>query len=111
MIVQRRDQHIEDAAGSAGLRIGGGVDNATNARMHESHGAHRARLQRGIQRRTRETIVADLATRITQGQDFSVRAGIIQRDVAVPAFADDLLANNQNRAHRHFDVSGLPLMS
>ena len=72
--------------------------------MYQRHRAHRTRLQCRVQGRTRETVVAELAAGIAQGKDLGVRTRIVERDVAVPAFADHLPVDNQHGTHRHLAV-------
>src|SRR5690606_21284243 len=49
VVVARVGQQVEDAAGGAGLGIGGAVDHAGDAGVHHRHRAHRAGLQGHVQ--------------------------------------------------------------
>ena len=49
VVEARLGEHVEHAAGRAGLRVGGAVDHARHAAEHDRAGAHRARLERHVE--------------------------------------------------------------
>ena len=107
MVVAFVLQHVEHAAGRAGLRIGRAVDHARDARMHDRTGAHHAGLERHVQRRSWKAIVAAVPAGIAQRLHFRMRGRIAEGDVAIPTFADDFAVLHDNSADRHLAVARL----
>src|SRR5437588_1984072 len=82
-VVQRtRVADAEDRLDRARLLVPRAIDQALDPRLDERARAHRARLNRRIDDRARQTVVADLSRGLAQGEDFGVR-----RRVAVGARA------------------------
>ena len=53
-------QQVEHAAAGAGLGIGRREHHAMHPRMHQGHGAHRAGLERDVERGAQQAVVADI---------------------------------------------------
>jgi hypothetical protein len=79
-------------------------NHTVDARVHQRTGAHHARLQRHVQGRGRKAVVAEALAGVAQRHDFGMRARVVARDAAVPAFADDFAIGDQQRADRHFGM-------
>ena len=54
VVEPRLAEHVEHAAGRAGLRVVRRVDHPRHARQHDRAGAHRARLERHVQHRVEQ---------------------------------------------------------
>src|SRR5205085_5924742 len=82
-VVQRtRVADAEDRLDRARLLVARAVDEARDPGLDERAGAHRARLDRRVNDRARQAVVAYLVRGLAQGEDFGVR-----RRVAVGARA------------------------
>ena len=66
--------HLHDAADGSGLGIARTEDQASDARMDDGSGAHRAGLQRDVELAAAEPVVAQRARGLAQGLDLGVRA-------------------------------------
>ena len=94
-------EEIDDTAAGARLGVARTIDQATDARMHDGAGAHRAGLQRDVKVAVRKTVVAERAGRITQRCDLGVCRGIISSDRSVAAAANDYTVAHDDGAYGH----------
>jgi hypothetical protein len=95
----------DHAAGRAGLRIAGAEDDAGDARVHDRAGAHRAGLQRHVERAVRQPVVAAALAGIAQRHHLGMGGRVVAADGLVEAAADDLAVENHHGAHRHLAAS------
>ncbi|MNR23990.1 hypothetical protein D3C85_1410440 [compost metagenome] len=78
------------------------IHHPRHPRMHDQTGAHAARLQRHIQRATRQSIVIHRLRGLANGDHFRVGTRVAGADRAIETATDDLAVLHQHRAHRHF---------
>ena len=101
----RIGDQVEDAAGSAGLRVARREHDPRDARVHHRHRTHRAGLQRHVQRASEQAVVSDAQPPLAHRNDFRVCRRIVLGDVAVPALSDDLaIGRHQHGADRDFVI-------
>ncbi len=74
---------VEDGSGGAGLGVGRGIDEARDARMDHRAGAHRARLDGGVELAAIQAVVVSGGAGLAQSEDLGVGAGIVVHDGAV----------------------------
>ena len=72
----------------ARLRLGRAVDQRADPRVHHRADAHQARLDRHIQRRARQPVVAEPRRRGPQRHDLGVRRRIVRADRLIVPGAD-----------------------
>jgi hypothetical protein len=89
---------LETGANGTTFYIVTAVHDAGNSRLNDGAGAHAARLDRDIQCRACQAIVADRAGCFTQHHDFGVRRGIAIADRAIRAARHD---HSVAIAHKH----------
>lgn len=82
--------------------IVGAVHQAADAGMNQRARAHGARLNCSKQLAVAQTVVTDVDTGVTQGDDLGMGGGIVVREIAIPSATDDLVFTDYNRAYRHF---------
>ena len=76
MVQPRLAEHVENAAGGAGLWVWGTDHDPWNAGKHDRAGAHRARLEGHIESRCRQPPSAQLAGRLAQDQHLGMSGRI-----------------------------------
>jgi hypothetical protein len=79
-----------------------------DARVHHRADAHEARLDRDVQRRTRETVVSHVLTRGTHRQKLGVGRRVVRLDRLVVRAPDDLVAEYDYGADWDFAAFGRP---
>ena len=79
----RQRKHVDDASRRASARIPRAKHQSPNARMNNSRGTHRARLQRHIERRVGQPIAAECLTAGAQRLDLRVRSWIVRGNRAL----------------------------
>ena len=72
----RLAEHVEHAAGGAGLRVGRAVDDARHPRPHDRARAHRAGLDRHVQDGVGDPPAAELRAGLAQRQHLGVRGRV-----------------------------------
>ena len=70
--------------------------------MHDQARAHAARLQRDVQRAARQAVVAGRSGCGTDGDHFSMGAGVVTADRAVETAPDNLAVLHQHCPHGYF---------
>ena len=91
---------VEDAAASAAARIGCRVYDSGYPGMNQRARTHRARLQRDIERRVRQPLVAERGSGSAEDEHFGVGARIMPRDRRIARFGEYLPSlANEYRAH------------
>jgi hypothetical protein len=80
----------ELTADAAETQVARTENQAADARVNQGAGAHHARFERDIERRTLQTVIAELAGGLTQHQHFGVGGGIVQRNGLVKAGSQQL---------------------
>src|SRR5918996_2531574 len=94
-------REIAERSGEARFRVHRAEDEPVEPRQHERTGAHRARLERHIDRATRESPRMQRGGPRSNRQDLSVRRRIVVALSSVPRAAEDLIAPRDDRADRH----------
>ena len=85
----------------SGLGIFRAIDQATNARMGDRPGAHRAGLDRYVKLTVEQSIVADGKAGFAQSNDLGMCRGIIRADRPIAPPADDLAIAHNYRSDRN----------
>ena len=99
LVVQPRV--FEDAverSGRAPLRVRRAEDHAGDAREHQCPGTHRARLERGVESRSREPIVAKAPGRAAQHDNFGVRRWVTPANRTVVSARDHLAVRSDENS-------------
>ncbi len=86
----------------ARLRVIGTVHQAADARMNGRSRAHGARFNGSKQLAVAEPVITDVSSRLAQGHDFSMSAGIVVGEVAIPSSSHHAPCAHNNRSHRYF---------
>ncbi len=94
-------KQVEHGSGRPRLGLGCAENHAVQPRVEHGATAHRAGLQRHIQRAAIEPVVAQLPRCCTQGHDLRMRGRVVAVHRAIAARGNDLPAPNHHRAHRH----------
>ena len=97
----------EDGAAGAGFGIGSGVDQAGDAGVEDSAGAHGAGFERDVESAAfvvfiEEAIVFEGAAGVAEGDDLGVGGGVVFAEDAVLAMGDDLALVDDDGADRDF---------
>ena len=92
----------EDGAAGTGFGVGGGVDEARDARVEDGAGAHGAGFEGGVEGAAVEAVVAQREAGGAQGDDLSVGAGVVVADDAVVAGGEDEAVAHDDRADGDF---------
>ena len=91
----------EATADRAGAFVCGAVNQTPDARLNQSAGAHRARLDRGVNINVRQPVVAELTGSFAKRDDFSVSGRIAVGSSAISRGGDELIFTNDTSADRH----------
>src|SRR5437870_6831272 len=83
----------------AGLRIQRAVDDARETGLDDGPTAHRARLERRVERGAREPVVAGLPGGLAQGENLGVSGGVAEGDRRVVRLPDDHVVEDDQGAH------------
>src|SRR5450759_2309011 len=102
VIERRMFERTDGRLDRAGLGLGRAVDEPRDPRVDHRPHAHLAGLDRHIQRRAGQSIVARLLPRLPQRDDLRVRRRIVQADGLVESPAQDLAVHDEDRTDRHF---------
>jgi serine protease len=98
-------EYVQDAAASPGLGVFGAEHHPRHPCQHDRPGAHRARLERHIQRRVEHPPAPERAGRLAQGNDLGVGGGVLSKLPLVVAGTYHLAAlAHHDRADRHVVV-------
>src|SRR4051812_14101656 len=104
VVEARLGQHVEDAAGGAGLGVGAAVDDTRHAREDDRARAHRAGLERDVQGAVENPPGAERAGRLAQGDGLGVGGRVLAQLALVVPGADDLAGAHDDGADRHVVV-------
>ena len=85
----------------AGLRLRRAVDDRADARVHHRAHAHQARLDRDVQRRPRQPVVAEARGRVAHRDDFRVGRRIVRGDRLIASEAGDPAVDHHDGADGH----------
>ena len=80
----------------ASFRVVRAVHQALQTCVHQSSGAHGARLNCNKQLAVSQAMVTEVCTGFAQGDDFGVSSGIVVGDIAVCPAAYDLAVADDN---------------
>jgi len=94
-------KQVQHRTGGAGLGIGGAEHHAGQARVQHRAAAHRARLERDVQRAAVEAVVTQALRRGAQGDDLGVCARIVRGDGRIAPRGDQLAVLDHDSPHRH----------
>ena len=95
--------HVEDRAACACLGVERAIDQPRDTGMEDSPGAHRAGLQRDVQRAAGDQpVIFDIAGRVAERNDLRMRRGVVVADNAVLPSGNDLAFINEDRSDRDF---------
>ena len=105
----RLSRQIDHAAASARFCIPSAEHDASDARVEHGPHAHGARLERHVQRRIAQPVVAQCRRARTQSDDFRMSGRVAARDGSIPPLADDFIVRHQQSPDRHFALFGSAL--
>ena len=94
----------EHAAAGSGFGVGGGVDEATDARVEDGSGAHGAGFEGDVEGAVCEAIVPEMKAGLAEGDDLGVGGGVAVAKDSVLAAGDDLISVNDDCADGDFAV-------
>jgi len=95
-------QQFKTCSKRATLGVVRPVDHARHPRLYNCTSAHRAGLQRHIERRVQQPIVPDLARGLPQYDNLGMRRWVAIADRAIPTARQHFLATHQHGPNRHF---------
>ena len=101
MVQKIRVADPEATVNGAGAFVCRAVNQTADARLDQSARAHRARLDRRINRYARQPVVAELTGSFTQRNDFSVSSWIAVSSSAVSRNGDELIVVDNTGTDRH----------
>jgi hypothetical protein len=105
----RLARQINHAAAGARLRVPGAEYDPRQASVEHGSHAHGTGLQRRIERRRAQPIVALHLRSGTQRNDFRMRGRVVTRNRPIPALTDHLIVENQQSPDRHLAIIGSTL--
>jgi len=105
MIECGRRQDVEDAPGGAGLGVGSAVDHRGDAGEDDRPGAHRAGLQRHVERRAGKAPATERFGRGADREDLGVSSGVGPQLALVSSSGNDISVTGDYGADRHVAVS------
>jgi hypothetical protein len=94
--------YLEFAADASEAEVAGAEDEAREAGGDEGSGAHHAGLERAVEGRAGEAVVAEVGGGFADGQDLGVGGGVVAGDGRVPAAADDLAIDDDDGSDGDF---------
>jgi hypothetical protein len=100
VVEPRLGEDVEDAARRARLRVGRRVDHARHAREDDRARAHRARLERHVERAVEDAPRAEVRGGGAQGEHLGVRGRVLAQLALVVAGADHLAVVDDDGADR-----------
>ncbi len=89
VIQPRMIDHFKHRPGRSGFGIMGSINQARDASVDHGPGAHRAWLDRGVERAARQAMIADARRSITERNNFSMRRRIVRAEITVIAAPHD----------------------
>jgi hypothetical protein len=98
----RMIQHLHYRNYRAGFRIVRAIYETLDSGMHHCTGAHGAGFNCNKQFRLSQTVIPDVRGRLAERNDFGVGRGIGVGNIAIPPAPDDLVVEDDYRAHRDF---------
>ena len=104
MIVEPAIQALRGTADGTGAGLPRSENQCLHPRMHHGADTHGARLERYVERCTREPIIAHPPRRLPQRDDLGMGRRIRGRNYRVAALTDYLTLSHQHGAHWHFTV-------
>lgn len=99
---------VERVAG-APLGITRAIDDCREAGLDDRSGAHRAGLQRDIQRTVEQAPGLERLGGLRDGDHFRMRGGIVERFALIESFSDHTMFMDDDRAHRDLGAVKGPL--
>src|SRR5215471_13834723 len=81
--------------------VPGTVNQQRNSRLDQSAGAHSAWLNRGINCRVSQPVVANLSGRLPDGEDLSMGGRITVGAGAIAGYGDNFAPQDDTGANRH----------
>ena len=103
MVVELIDgEKVDRTTVYAALGIARAINDAGKAGMEDRARTHGAGFERDEKLATGQTVIAQMARGIAQGDDFGMGGRIIFADGHVKAAPDDLAVVHDHGAHRHF---------
>jgi hypothetical protein len=104
-VVERRRRYVNDGAAAAGFRVRGAEDDAFQAGQDRGERAHRARLERYVERASAKPPVAYGGAGFSYGLEFGVRYGLTCGFGPVSAKRYNEAVGYDYGPHRNFAVS------
>jgi hypothetical protein len=95
-------QNLQDGADSTSFRIGGGVDEPAKPGVDHRPGTHGAGFKGDKKLAARETIIAQSASGLAQGDDLGVRGRVQVAQNPILSAANNGAAFDHNRAYWDF---------
>jgi hypothetical protein len=94
----------EDRTAGSGFGIGGGVDEAREARVEDGSGAHGTGFEGGVEGAVFEAVVSEDAAGFAKGDDLGVGGGIAVAEDPVLASTDNFVFVDDDCAYRDFAI-------
>jgi hypothetical protein len=104
VVLARVVDDLVDRSGSAGPGVPASKYDPGNPRMHQGARTHRTGLERHIESRPGDPIVAEGRGGLPERSDFSMGGWVRCGDHTIRPPADDSVPGNDDRAYRHFPV-------
>ena len=93
-------REVEDRPTGAGLGIIGAPDHQVQPRLPAARDAHGAGFERDIEGATREPVISDDLSGLTDGENFRMGRGVVELATSVASSGDDLAVTDDDRADR-----------
>jgi hypothetical protein len=100
MIQSRVGEDLETGTNRAALRIVAAIHDARDASLNNRPCTHAARLDRGVQGRRSQPVIAEFPRTFAQHQNFRVRSGVAIPDRAIARTRDNFTVSDQDCANR-----------
>ena len=89
------------ASNAAESEVAGAENHGADAGVYQCAGAHRARLQRDVERSVFEAVIGEFLSGLAQRQNFGVRGRIVNTDRRIGTAPDNLVPDDDNGANGH----------
>jgi hypothetical protein len=100
MIQSRVGEDLETGANRAALQVVAAIHDPRDASLNNRPCTHAARLDRGVQGRRRQPVIAEFPRAFAQHQNFRVRGGVAIPDRAIARTRDNFAVSHQDCANR-----------
>ena len=104
----RLGEEVDHASHCAALGVGRSVDEARDPRQRDGAGAHRARLERHVDRRLQQTPASQSLRGLAQSEHLGVRGGIAAKLTLIARLPEHLLPSGHDGPDRDVAVLGRP---